>query len=142
MFKRIVVATDLSDSSFEVVKGAGELRKYGAEECLLLHVQDRNRIEPYLSSRLDEFNEIDGARLDSLRRRLEAVGRAAVDTEIRYGKPFVEIDEAASERGADLVVMGFQGRGFVGGLFIGSVSQNVARYASSSVLLVPAEISI
>jgi len=53
----------------------------------LLHVQDRTRLEPHLSHRIEEFNRIDQDRLDRMRERLQALGAAEVSTEIAYGVP-------------------------------------------------------
>ncbi|WP_281432328.1 hypothetical protein [Desulfatitalea alkaliphila] len=36
MFKRFIVATDLSPASFSVVSCLGGLKTYGAEQCLLI----------------------------------------------------------------------------------------------------------
>jgi len=36
MFKKIIIATDLSSAAFAVVKDLGKLKAYGAEEFLLL----------------------------------------------------------------------------------------------------------
>lgn len=56
---------------------------------------------------------------------------------IPYGNPTQEILNE-SKSGYTLIVMGSQEHGFINELFIGSVSHNVARYANTSVLLIPA----
>ena len=43
-----------------------------------------------------------------------------------------------SRESVSLTVMGSQGRGHLGELFLGSVSHNVARHAPVPVLLIPA----
>lgn len=109
-----------------------------SERITLLHVQDKARIDPHLTHRLDEFNEIDRGRLEKMKELLQKKGDAVIKLELRYGSPFEEITRLVRERNVHLVVMGSQGRGFVGELFLGSVSHNVARHADAPVLLIPA----
>lgn len=52
------------------------------------------------------------------------------------GKPAEEIMKAASEQGADLIVMGAKGLGAIDRFLLGSVSTRVVEYASSAVLVV------
>ncbi len=134
----VLFPTDFSenaDLAFTVVEN---MAATGVRRITLTHVQDTARLVPHLANRLPEFDAIDRDRLNELRARLLAKGATEVDIELRTGKPFLEIVELAKARGASLVVMGSQGRGFVPELFLGSVSHEVARRASSPVLLVPA----
>jgi nucleotide-binding universal stress UspA family protein len=71
----------------------------------------------------------------------EAVGtlrRAGglADGQVREGDPADQLIRAASERGADLVVVGTRGVHGLGRLFLGSVARNVLLHASASVLVV------
>lgn len=61
-----------------------------------------------------------------------------IDIELRYGIPYMEILKAMSDLKPTLLVMGTQGRGFMRELFVGSVSQYVARRSWIPVILVPA----
>lgn len=133
----VLYATDFSSNAEQAFSFLEEMAAGGFGSITLLHVQDKNHIEPYLMDRLDEFNETDAKRLEKLKAQIETKGAPNVSTEIRYGVPFVEIMKCIKEKGASLVVMGSQGRGFVRELFLGSVSQNIARHAETSVLLVP-----
>lgn len=55
---------------------------------------------------------------------------------IEHGDPAEEIARIAGEGGYDLVVSGSRGRGAIGGLFLGSVSQTLTRIAPCPVLVV------
>ncbi len=135
----ILYPTDFSenaDRAFEYVKN---MVAQGAEHVTLLHVQDKSRIEPHLSDRVDEFNKIDRGRLENLKKLLGQTGEAEVDIVLPYGSPFEEINKYIHEQDVNLVVMGSQGRGFVEEIFLGSVSHNVVRKAEVSVLLIPAK---
>jgi nucleotide-binding universal stress UspA family protein len=68
---------------------------------------------------------------------LEEKGVKKVTREVVYGEPYVEIMRMLEKCGATLAILGSQGRGFLRELFVGSVSQYIARRSHCSVLLVP-----
>ncbi len=59
-----------------------------------------------------------------------------LETELRRGTPWKEIDAVARECKADLIVMGTHGRHGVQRMFLGSVAEKVVRTAPCSVLTV------
>ncbi len=129
--------TDFSDNAEHAFAYVAKVVESGARKVTLLHVQDRTRLAPHLEHRLDEFNEVDRGRLERMKARLGEMGSADVSIELPYGLPKAEILERARAGKASLVIMGSQGRGYLGELFLGSVSHYVARRAESPVLLVP-----
>ncbi len=133
----VLYPTDFSDNAEHAFTCVQSLVKSGARRVTLLHVQDKTRLGKHLEHRLEEFNEIDRGRLERLKDQLEENGATDVRIELPYGSPTAEILERAREGRAGLVVLGTQGRGFIGELFVGSVSHNVARHAEAPVLLVP-----
>lgn len=133
----VLFTTDFSSNAEEAFTFLEGISASGFGKVTLLHVQDKNRFEPYLLDHLEEYNETDRQRLQRLKERLETKGAPEVTTELRYGNPFEEIMKSIKDHGASLVVMGSQGRGFVRELFLGSVSHNIARHAETSVLLIP-----
>ncbi|HEU5323473.1 MAG TPA: universal stress protein [Methylomirabilota bacterium] len=58
-----------------------------------------------------------------------------VTTEVRYGRPAVEILDAARATGADLIAMSTHGRSGLGRLLFGSVAEAVLRQAEVPVFL-------
>lgn len=137
IFGHVLYATDFSSNADQAFSFLEDIPPDGFSNITILHVQDKNRIEPYLLSRLDEFNDIDMKRMENLKEKMEKKGIASISTEIRYGVPFLEIMKAIKEKEVSLVVMGSQGRGFVRELFLGSLSHKLARHAETSILLVP-----
>jgi len=133
----ILFATDFSDNAEHAFAYVQAVVKSGARRVTLLHVQDKARLGKHLEHRLEEFNEIDRARLERLKEQLEKDGAADVRIELPYGVPTTEILERAREGLASLVVMGSHGRGFISEMFLGGVSHNVARHAEAPVLLIP-----
>jgi nucleotide-binding universal stress UspA family protein len=61
---------------------------------------------------------------------------ALADGEIRKGDAADQLIRAATERRADLVVVGTRGLGMIGRLLLGSVARKVVLHASASVLIV------
>jgi nucleotide-binding universal stress UspA family protein len=136
--RHVLFCTDFSDTSERAFSYVERIVESGAERVTLLHVQDQSRIERHLKHRLEEFNRIDGGRLERLQDRLGQKGAKNVQVDIRYGSPVQEILRAAERNDESLIVMGSQGRGFIGEVFLGSVSHQVVRRAPVPVLLVPA----
>lgn len=137
LIRHILFPTDFSenaDIAFEQVK---EMVKNGVKKVTIFHIQDESKINPYLLHRLVEFNEIDNGRLQKLKDELLSLSDVEVETQIRYGAPTAEIIKLVDEEKIPLIVMGTQGRGFIKEIFLGSVSHNIVRHASASVLLIP-----
>ena len=68
-------------------------------------------------------------------------GDARIQTEvaIEMGDPITEIQKAAHERGADMIVMASKGRGAFGRLTLGSVTDRIARTADVPVVVIRAD---
>jgi len=135
--EQVLYCTDFSETAERAFPYVEKIVDAGAKRVTLLHVQDRTRIEKYLSDRLTEFNEIDRRRMQTLRERLEQRGATEVRVEIPYGLPGQEIVRMAREHKYSLIVTGTRGRGFFSEAFLGSVSLQLVRSAPAPVLLVP-----
>jgi len=137
--KHVLFPTDFSETAGLAFQVVLDLVSAGTRKVTLMHVQERTRISPHLLDQLDEFNEIDEARLAAMKEELQGRADVEVDIVIAFGNPSKEIINAVRDRNIQLTVMGSQGRGYVSDLFLGSVSHNVARQSAASVLLIPAE---
>lgn len=137
--RHVLYATDFSGHAERAFEYVSKVVESGARRVTLLHVQDKVRLGTHLKDRLEEFNRIDLERLEGLRDRLTAMGKAQISIEIPYGSPIEEILKRAKTRESSLVIMGSRGRGFISELFLGSVSHNVARHSEAPVLLVPGQ---
>ena len=134
----VLFPTDFSDNAelaFDYVK---EIGRSGARTITLFHVQDRAKISPHLQNRLEEFNRIDTGRMERLKTELEEAGVRDVRIELAYGSPKQEILSRLKRGYISLTVMGSQGRGYIGEIFLGSVSHSVSRRTEVPLLLVPA----
>ena len=138
LVSNILYATDFSPASEKAFETLLDIAAQGdVGEITLLHVQDQNRFDPHLLERLEEFNAIDKNRLMKLQVALEEKGVKKITREVVYGEPYVEIMRMLEKSNATMVLLGSQGRGFLRELFVGSVSQYIARRSHCSVLLVP-----
>lgn len=138
VINHVLYATDFSPGADETFVHLARLLDTGfVERVTLLHVQDRSHIEPHLVERLEEFNDVDEKRLEEMKNRLSASSKVQVETKLVYGNPHTEIMRELEGGDATMVMMGTQGRGFLRELFVGSVSQYVARRSQVPVFLVP-----
>jgi nucleotide-binding universal stress UspA family protein len=136
--EHVLFPTDFSDNAERAFSYVKQLAKQGSGRITLFHVQDRSRIDPHLADRLEEFNRIDTGRMERLKAELEGEGAAEVDIELTYGSPKLDILARTMRGDISLTVMGSQGRGYIGELFLGSVSYFVSRRTDVPLLLVPA----
>jgi nucleotide-binding universal stress UspA family protein len=132
----ILYPTDFSDNAEAAFTYLKVIVSCGAEKVTLLHIQDQI-IGKHLAERLAEFNKIDEGRLLRLRDELQSKSKVEVKIEIPFGLVAQEIINRIKTDKVSLVVMGTQGRGHIGEVFLGSVSNKVVRYSPVPVLLVP-----
>jgi nucleotide-binding universal stress UspA family protein len=138
LIEHILFPTDFSENAkkaFEVVK---KMVVDGAKKVSLFHVIDKAVIDDYHKESLKDFRMLDNTRLQAMKVELQLLGDVDVDIHLPYGSPSSEILKIVQEQNISLVVMGSQGRGFINEVFLGSVSHQVARHSSASVLLIPA----
>ena len=133
----VLFATDFSAIADNAFIQLEKLVAVGVKKVTLVHIQDKTKLEQHLASRLDEFNQIDHERLEDAKQALLKRGAPEIDMEVLYGTPYKEITRLVRERNVQMVVMGTQGLGFVGEIFLGSVSHNVIRHSVAPVLLIP-----
>src|SRR5437660_183779 len=141
--RRILAPTDFSDAATPAVRYAAELADKFAAELVLLHVvQDLALVlpdavmpTPLPAADLDQLTASAKAGLANSVTRLD-LARLNPRTEVRFGSPAAEIDEAAKELAADLIVVSTHGRTGLAHLLLGSVAEKVIRYAPCPVLVV------
>jgi nucleotide-binding universal stress UspA family protein len=141
--KKILVATDGSDTSKRAVDYAIDMAtKYNAE-LVILHVLNllipRGRMR--LSSASDKVHEedrrmarivLEDAQKKAEENRVEATAELVEDHMPVYG----EIIMCAEREGADLIVVGTRGKSGFTKMLLGSVASGVVTYSSIPVLVV------
>lgn len=133
----VLFPTDFSENAYQAFSYLEKMVEAGIKKVTLMHIQDISKISPYLDYRIIEFNQIDRDRLQELKKRLEDKGDVKVEIILEMGRPFREINRIVDENAVDLLILGRQGKGIIKDIFIGSNSNNLARRANTSVLLVP-----
>lgn len=133
----VLFPTDFSENAYQAFIYLEKMVESGIKNVTLMHIQDITKISPYLDYRIIEFNQIDRDRLEELKKRLVEKGAEKVDIILEMGRPFREISRVVDENNVDLLILGRQGKGIIKDIFVGSNSNNLARRAHTSVLLIP-----
>lgn len=145
VFKKIMVATDGSETSTRTAKLAVGLAKLVGGSVAAIYVVDIFRLSklpgyttlPGISERLLElmFKEAEIATTQVG----EMASRAGVPFEkiIAEGNPSEEILRRSIESGMDLLMMGSIGRTGLEKIMLGSVAEKVVRHSKVPVLIVP-----
>lgn len=130
--KKILFATDFSEISLNALDYLASFIAFGSKEITIVHVQ------PLDKGSKGDMNKHEIQRLENIKLLLTSKGNCHVNYKILHGNPSEQII-AEAEDDYSLVIMGSQGKGFFDKIFLGSVSQNVARYANTSLLLIPSK---
>jgi nucleotide-binding universal stress UspA family protein len=140
MFKKIVWATDGSDAADAALPQVRELASANGTAIVVLHCEE-TFVGPRAYGLSVDVGEED--LVEKIRKQaedLEADG-FKVETELVHGRSGIAahaIAEAASNDGADLIVVGTRGHTALGGLLLGSVTQRLLQVSEVPVLAVPA----
>lgn len=132
MFKKIIIATDLSAAAFSVVKKVSEMKAFGVEECLLLQclsIQVIGSEEYMYATTMIERN------FSEQRAILEKQG-IRVDTRIASGLAKKEISRIASEENYDLIVVGAEARSLVSEPLLGGIAYEIIHMCRKPILLI------
>lgn len=121
MYKKMIVATDLSAASDAVVGCLSGLKKFGTEQCLLLQCLSFNDAA---SASLTYDTEPLDERLEVQKETLEQQG-FTVEARTVVGAPSHEITRIADEEDYPLIVVGTQGHSLAGERILGGVTYGV-----------------
>lgn len=131
MFRTALVALDHSAAQGPLLDCLADLREMGIARVILTHVVKVGYGQGATFGNRDALE-------DWLRERAAPLRAAGleVDVEIRAaGEVAQDILAAASEHGADLIVIGSRGQNLIRGLFLGSVAREVIRLSTLPVRL-------
>lgn len=148
MYSRILVAVDGSPAGNAALRHAIDLAKASGAALRIAHVVDTGltplaaELALDLHARSDARRHAGRAVLDAAASVVTASGLQAESDLLETGapteKPADAIVELASAWPADLILTGTHGRTGVARLFLGSVTNDVARRSKIPVLIVPA----
>jgi nucleotide-binding universal stress UspA family protein len=141
--KKILVATDFSETAGSALAHAKVLAQTFAAELHIIHVlHDPMTHAPAIASveglpQLREQSERDAR--DTLDKLLSESERQSSKAHlvVKWGTAYLEIADYAAKEKIDLIVMGTHGRGALPRLLLGSVAQKVLHQAPCPVFVVP-----
>lgn len=142
MFNTIVWATDASEEADRALPTALALAREAGAKLLVVHADERIRGRaagmPLLGDELDVQLALEA--------KVRDLVESGVDAELYVVRglgrePADLVAEAASERGADVIVVGTRGHGRLAGMMLGSVTQRLLHVAPCPVLAVPARVA-
>jgi nucleotide-binding universal stress UspA family protein len=152
MIKTILVATDFSEHAQRALECASDLAGQVGAKLYLLHVQTEGALRTALKEGLLSATSTDEEISEAVEQLIEerfsqslcGIDRSQNDVEhcSRRGEPGVLIPTYSEEIGADLVVLGRRGAGFIGEVraaVIGSVTASVIRRSPCPVMVVRRE---
>lgn len=136
-FRKIVVATDFSESSERALQRAGDLAKRYSAELIVVHVVEV--LSPAFPVALTPEPAHVAAAVQlgllSVVERLQAIVPAARSVLLK-GHPAEQVVSFAEDQAADLVVVGTHGRKGPSRWLLGSVAEKIVRSCSAEVLTV------
>jgi nucleotide-binding universal stress UspA family protein len=133
-YRRIVVATDLSEASRRALPYAALLSSRFDAEVIAVHVVPR----PLLTALSDDTRAVTATVPDTstLRAFLGDLAPSGIQPRVEQGAPWERIVSVAREEHADLIVMATNGADSLGERLLGSQTERVIRRAPCPVLAV------
>jgi len=138
IYQKIVIATDGSEKNLSAIIEGMMIARISGAKLEVIYVIDTKPlttgvIEESYAGMYDSFREEGEQALEQVK---ELAGDLDMETFILTGRPATEIIRFVKEHGADLLVLGTQGKTGLGKLILGSVAESVVRTAPCSVLVV------
>jgi nucleotide-binding universal stress UspA family protein len=136
-FERLLVATDLSESARSMIQAAWDFGlPFGARLRVLTVVEPFPAI-PDVGIQLNESEHLRHAQQEVEELVASMAARVCIESTVQLGSPARTISEDAKAWGADLVVVGSHGRGWVDRVLLGSTTERLLNRLPCSVLVVP-----
>ncbi|MFU8814875.1 MAG: universal stress protein [Pseudomonadales bacterium] len=131
MYERALVALDLSPAEQPILDCLPALQSWGVRHMILTHVIQFGYGQGAGLAHQQEYEDW----LEACAEPIRAAG-LSVEIQVRTsGVPADEIQAAARDAGADLVVIGSRGQNLLSRLFLGSVARQVIRKTTLPLLL-------
>ena len=142
MFKTILYPTDFSDVSKKALDDIRQLKESGGETVILLHVIDERQIqaiESFVSEHADklarDIMESDSLEMEYIEKELAQAG-FHVKSRLTVGNPLMEILRVEKEEDVSVIVVGSHGKTNLEEMFLGSISEKVARRCKKPILII------
>jgi nucleotide-binding universal stress UspA family protein len=142
MFKRILYPTDFSDVSKKALAYIKQLKESGGERIILLHVIDERQIQAIESFVSEHSEKLTEDIIESVSQEMQSIEKELaqagfqVESTIEVGNPLREILRVEEEKDVSLIVLGSHGKTNLQEIFLGSVSEKVARRCKKPILII------
>lgn len=130
MLKNVLIVTDTSPTSTQLVRRALGLRALGSQRAVLVYVIHVRPVPGLYESLRDLAMPI----LQTQVKLLREAG-FAVELEVPHGHPPTEIMRIAREKGCDVIVTATRSESLVEGMFLGSVAHAILQSATLPLLM-------
>jgi nucleotide-binding universal stress UspA family protein len=136
--RRIAIPTDYSDTANVALSHAIQLAKHFSADITLIHVTEESAYSGIFTTSLSDYEQTEKAklRLQEEAHRIEQEFGINVSQEVRSGRIYDQIVEAANDAGADMIVMGTHGVSGWAEFFAGSNAFRVVTQATCPVLTI------
>lgn len=135
MFKKIIVATDLSEASYALTKCLAGLKEFGAEECLLLQCISKQEAASiyfsYVTAVIEEH-------LRNLKEIVENQGYI-VESRVVPGVARNEVNNIAKKENYSLIVVGAQEHFAASEILFEGLAYDIIHHACKPVLIIRME---
>ena len=130
LFNKVLLATDFSPQSNQLLYCLPELQKFGLREVVLIHVVNVQTS----GGNAPEMQEYGAGRLQEEKAQLESYG-LKVSVYCLIGFPSQEIERIAEVEEVTLILIASHGQGFIKNIFIGSTAAVLLKTSDHSILL-------
>lgn len=148
IFRHLLIGIDFSNGSYNAVKAVksiAEQKSADIEKVTLIHVHEKTTMDLLMKyaakEQIDREISIEKDRLDEMSGSIAELGIKEVGLIMSTGRPAEEIIKTIKNIDPSLTVIGSQGSGNPVMCRIGDTALRVAQFASSSVLIIPTEIT-
>ena len=135
--KRVMAAVDLSHATAPTVEAAQQMAEFLGAKLKVIHVVEPMPDIPSYTIDLPEDQNIKLAEGRFERTVRPLIKSEAVETAVVSGPTEKMIARQAEDWGADIVVVGSHGKGWVERILLGSTTQKLIREMPASLLVVP-----
>ncbi|MCX7770837.1 MAG: universal stress protein [Proteobacteria bacterium] len=131
MLKKILVPTDLSATSYNLLDSLKVFKNYGTEEIVLMHAIDTKYTLTIPENTIEETQKL-------LENQAELLTKYdfKITTDLRTGTPWKEIVESAKSHNTSLILIGSHGRSIAGEIILGSVTSELIEQANMPILII------
>jgi nucleotide-binding universal stress UspA family protein len=137
MFSEVLFPTDFSETAEKAFSYLQYIIQNTKPKVTFCHIQDIKKIEPYLTDKIEEFNKTDFERLSKLESVAASLGATETAKILKTGHPTKEIADIANSGKYTSVVMGSQGRSFIGETYLGKVTNYAVHHIDIPILIIP-----